>query len=101
MNAPVDRGDVEDDGRARATVGRPRMDRAREVQCPRVIVETRVDGEGRERRRRYARGKALGKGGFALVYAVEETMTGKEYACKVVAKSTLEKARAREDANGD
>lgn len=95
MNAPVDRGDVEDDGRARATVGRPRMDRAREVQCPRVIVETRVDGEGRERRRRYARGKALGKGGFALVYAVEETMTGKEYACKVVAKSTLEKARAR------
>ena len=48
-----------------------------------MIVETRVDGEGeRETSKVRARGKALGKGGFALVYAVEETMTGKEYACK-------------------
>lgn len=110
MSGDVARADADDaraktarDGRgdgaggrdARATVGRPRMDRAREVRCPLVIVETRVDADGKTTHRRYVRGKALGKGGFALVYGVEEAMTGKEYACKVVAKSTLEKERAR------
>lgn len=39
--------------------------------------------------------RALGRGGFAMVYAVQETVGGTEYACKVVSKTTLVKARAQ------
>jgi len=68
------------------------------VKCPRVITETRAragEEEGNEETRRYARGKALGRGGFATVYECTETRTGKAYACKVVSKETLAKERTR------
>jgi polo-like kinase 1 len=65
------------------------------VRCPRVITEYYDGGDGAKRARRYIRGRALGKGGFAVVFAVQEAATGRSFACKVVAKSTLEKPRAR------
>ena len=35
---------------------------------------------------RYDLGKVLGKGGFGQVYVVTERLTGREYACKSIAK---------------
>jgi hypothetical protein len=45
---------------------------------------------------RYLRGRLLGKGGFAKVYLCTAMDTNKNYAVKVVAKSNLTKARARQ-----
>ena len=70
-----------------------RVDRAREVRCPRVITETRSGPDGAPRYRRYVRERLLGRGGFAAVFAVREMSTGRELACKVIAKSTLTKPR--------
>ena len=54
---------------------------------------TKVTGESSVRR--YTKGKFLGKGGFARVYEATNMDTGKKYAAKVVAKSSLTKARAK------
>jgi len=45
---------------------------------------------------KYARGKLLGKGGFAKVYKVTSLDTNKEYAVKIVPKANLVKSRARQ-----
>jgi serine/threonine protein kinase len=45
---------------------------------------------------RYKRGRLLGKGGFAKVYLCTALDTNKVYAVKVVLKSNLVKARARQ-----
>ena len=72
-----------------------RSNRPREVKCPRVITEEVKDDRGATSTRTYVRGRPLGKGGFAVVYAVQDAASGVSYAAKVVAKSTLEKPRAR------
>ena len=53
------------------------------------------DGEGHTVHQ-YLRGRLLGKGGFAKVYLCTALDTGKQYAVKVVSKSNLVKARARQ-----
>eukprot|EP00912_Choanoflagellata_sp_UC4_P002385 UC4_evm2s1504 len=47
-------------------------------------------------KRRYRRGHFLGKGGFAKCYELYDCDTGKLYAGKIVAKSTLAKNKAKE-----
>ena len=75
---------------------RPDRDRPKEVKCPRVVTETYKDARtGETRTRSYVRGRPLGKGGFAVVYSVQDPSTGESFAAKVVAKSALEKDRAR------
>jgi len=60
---------------------------------PRIIVETsRSTGKVRQ----YERGRLLGKGGFARCYCIQDVATGKEYACKVVAKESLKRSRAKQ-----
>ena len=51
---------------------------------------------GEMRTRSYVRGRPLGKGGFAVVFSMQDPSTGESFAAKVVAKSTLEKDRARQ-----
>ena len=62
-----------------------------------VIEERRrrADGEGYTTHR-YVRGRMLGKGGFAKVYLCTSMDTGKNYAVKIVPKTNLVKARARQ-----
>jgi len=62
-----------------------------------VIEEKRrkVNGEGYTVHR-YLRGRLLGKGGFAKVYLCTALDTNKAYAIKIVPKSNLVKARARQ-----
>ena len=80
-----------------ATLGGHARDRPKEVKCPRVVTETYKDARsGETRTRSYVRGRPLGKGGFAVVYSMQDPSTGESFAAKVVAKSTLEKDRARQ-----
>ena len=61
-----------------------------------LIIEekiTKVNGEVAVRR--YARGKFLGKGGFAKCYEATNLETKKMLAAKIIAKSSLTKNRAR------
>lgn len=63
-----------------------------------VIIEERrrrADGDGHTTHR-YVRGRMLGKGGFAKVYLCTSMDTGKNYAVKIVPKTNLVKARARQ-----
>jgi len=63
-----------------------------------IVIEEkrkRSNGEGYTYHR-YLRGRMLGKGGFAKVYLCTSMDTGKHYAVKVVPKSNLVKARARQ-----
>jgi|TARA_B110000977_G_scaffold48982_1_gene66506 polo-like kinase 1 len=74
-----------------------RDNRTKEVKCPRVVVETYTCPKTNEQlSRSYVRGRPLGKGGFAVVYSMNDPSTGESFAAKVVAKSTLEKDRARQ-----
>lgn len=61
-----------------------------------VIIEekiTKVNGEVAIKK--YARGKFLGKGGFAKCYEVTNLENKKVLAAKIIAKSSLTKNRAR------
>lgn len=63
-----------------------------------VVIEEkrkRTHGEGYTLHR-YLRGRLLGKGGFAKVYLCTAMDTSKTYAVKIVPKSNLVKARARQ-----
>lgn len=63
-----------------------------------VIIEEKrrkINGEGYTLHR-YLRGRMLGKGGFAKVYLCTALDTNKAYAIKIVPKTNLVKARARQ-----
>jgi polo-like kinase 1 len=63
---------------------------------PPVIIEHRVrNSRGDLVTRQYAKGKFLGKGGFAKCYEVKDLETHKKWAVKIVAKATLVKSRAK------
>lgn len=62
-----------------------------------VIIEekiTKVNGESAVKR--YARGKLLGKGGFAKCYETTNLETKRVQAAKIIQKSSLTKSRARQ-----
>jgi polo-like kinase 1 len=62
-----------------------------------VIIEERISKvNGDVATKRYARGKLLGKGGFAKCYEVTNLETRKVLAAKIIAKSSLTKNRARQ-----
>ena len=55
-------------------------DRPKEVKCPRIVTETYRDDAGETRVRTYVRGRPLGKGGFAVVYSMQDPSTGESFA---------------------
>jgi len=62
-----------------------------------VIIEERISKvNGEYTVKKYAKGKMLGKGGFAKCYQVENLETHKILAAKIIVKSTLTKTRARQ-----
>ncbi|KAL3662967.1 hypothetical protein V7S43_011911 [Phytophthora oleae] len=63
---------------------------------PDQILEAYLDDNGYVKTRTYLKGKFLGKGGFARCYELQCEQTGKVYAGKVVAKSSLVKPKAKQ-----
>ena len=63
------------------------------VQVPAIIENVKRDHLGMEIRKRYSKGILLGKGGFARCFKVTDLDTRKDWACKVVHKSSLVKER--------
>jgi polo-like kinase 1 len=62
-----------------------------------VIVEEKITNVmGEANFRRYARGKLLGKGGFAKCFEFTNLETKKLYASKIIQKSSLQKQRAKQ-----
>ena len=59
------------------------------------IVQRNVPGGEQDIKRKFQRGKFLGKGGFARVYEMIDLDTNKVFAAKIVPKSTLQKTRQR------
>jgi len=61
------------------------------------IIEQKITNEeGELQVRRYAKGRLLGKGGFARVYELQNLHTKQKYAAKVIPKSTLTKPRTKQ-----
>lgn len=58
-------------------------------EIPDVLVDPRT-------KKRYTRGRFLGKGGFAKCYEITDVETGKVFAGKIVAKSMIMKQHQRE-----
>ena len=46
--------------------------------------------------KKYSKGKALGRGGFAKCYEITNLETKKVMAAKIIAKSSLNKSRAKQ-----
>jgi len=68
-----------------------------EGQEQQIIIEekiTKVNGESAIKR--YARGKLLGKGGFAKCYETTNLETKRVQAAKIIVKASLTKSRARQ-----
>ncbi|KAG7390046.1 Serine/threonine-protein kinase plk1 [Phytophthora pseudosyringae] len=63
---------------------------------PDRIFEAYLDAHGYVKTRTYVKGKFLGKGGFARCYELKCEQTGKIFAGKVVAKSSLVKPKAKQ-----
>lgn len=49
--------------------------------------------------KKYNKGKVLGRGGFAKCYEVTNTETKKVLAAKIIAKSSLNRSRAKQKVN--
>ena len=62
--------------------------------CPPIVVE-RPRKSSRSSARRYAKGRPLGKGGFATVHVLTDLATGEAFAGKVISKRRLTRPRAQ------
>ncbi len=61
-----------------------------------LIIEEKISKvNGETAIKKYARGKPLGRGGFAKCYEVTNLETKKVLAAKIIAKSSLTRNRAR------
>ena len=61
-----------------------------------MIIEEKISKvNGEVAIKKYARGRVLGKGGFARCYEITNLETKKMLAAKIIAKNTLTKNRAR------
>lgn len=60
-----------------------------------TIIEKITDGSGLTQEKKYARGKFLGKGGFAKCFQLTDPDSNRSFAVKVVEKSSLTKQRAK------
>ncbi|XP_061685671.1 serine/threonine-protein kinase PLK1-like [Syngnathoides biaculeatus] len=58
-------------------------------EIPELLVDTRA-------KRRYARGRFLGKGGFAKCYEITDVESQQVFACKIVPKTLIIKSHQRE-----
>ncbi|CEG46225.1 plk plk-unclassified protein kinase [Plasmopara halstedii] len=79
-----------------STAQREKKEPTPQPVVPDQILEAYLDAQGYIRTRTYLKGKFLGKGGFARCYELECSQTGKIYAVKVVAKSSLVKPKAKQ-----
>ncbi len=62
-----------------------------------MIIEEKISKvNGDVHIKRYAKGKVLGKGGFAKCYEVTNLETKQIIAAKIIPKSSLTKSRARQ-----
>ena len=65
-----------------------------------AIIEERISKvNGDSAVRKYAKGRMLGKGGFAKCYEVTNLENKKVLAAKIIQKSSLTKSRARQKVN--
>ena len=64
-----------------------------------VIEEQVVTTDGGIAVKKYAKGKFLGKGGFAKCYEVTDVVSKKVFAAKIIDKATLSKHRAKQKVN--
>lgn len=61
------------------------------------IIEQKVtQANGEIRIKKYSKGKALGRGGFAKCYEVTNMETKKVLAAKIIQKSSLNRSRAKQ-----
>lgn len=63
---------------------------------PDTVTECFLDPHGYVKTRSYIKGKFLGKGGFARCYELKSEQSGRVFAGKVVAKSSLLKPKAKQ-----
>ena len=61
-----------------------------------IIEEKITKTNGEVVVRKYTRGKALGRGGFAKCYEVTNLETKRVSAAKIIAKSSLNRSRAKQ-----
>jgi len=61
-----------------------------------IIEEKYTSSDGVSKIRQYRSSHLLGKGGFAYCYHVTDMTSQKEYACKIVSKSSFRKQRTKE-----
>lgn len=69
----------------------------KEVSLDQAIIEEKITKtNGEVVVRKYSRGKALGRGGFAKCYEVTNLETKRVSAAKIIAKSSLNRSRAKQ-----
>jgi polo-like kinase 1 len=61
-----------------------------------VIEEKITKANGETVIKKYSKGKALGRGGFAKCYEVTNLETKRVSAAKIIAKSSLNRSRAKQ-----
>ena len=61
-----------------------------------IIEEKISQANGEVRIKKYSKGKALGRGGFAKCYEVTNLENRKVLAAKIIAKSSLNRSRAKQ-----
>ena len=64
------------------------------------IIEEKITlANGELKIKKYSKGKALGRGGFAKCYEVTNLESKKVLAAKIIAKSSLSRSRAKQKVN--
>lgn len=61
-----------------------------------IIEEKITQANGEIKIKKYSKGKALGRGGFAKCYEVTNLETRRVLAAKIIAKSSLNRSRAKQ-----